>query len=116
MQGSRNSRFDCRLEPEALGGGGGEEMRRATWWRLFLWRLMRRFASAPFLASNYPDLPTVMEGWVILQQGHWGTLGFTHLGNYKANVLLAVFQGYDQKEGIILTEADVKVLSESFLR
>jgi len=80
--------------------------------RRVLWPALRRFANEPRVAVNYPDLPEAVEGWTILQQGHWGTLGFTEVSRGR---LVAVFKGYSQVGGgILLTESDVKRLLESF--
>ena len=85
-----------------------------TAWRIFLWRAMRRFASAPLLAANYPDLPTMHPSdWTILERGHWGTLAFTDIGDGRR--LVSIFKGFDQRAaGILLTEAHVQALLESY--
>lgn len=90
-------------------------MRRPTWWRIALWKLMRRFASAQFLVANYPDLCDERPGdWVVLQRGAWGTLAFTPVGDRR---LVTIWQGYEQKgPGVLLTEADIKVMLRSYAK
>jgi hypothetical protein len=92
----------------------GEAVIRLTWWRIFLWKAMRRFASSSLLAANYPDLPMMHPSdWVILERGHWGTLAFTNIGDGRR--LVTIFKGFDQgSAGILLTEAHVKALLESY--
>jgi hypothetical protein len=55
-------------------------------------------------AVNHPDLPTVADKWIILDQGNWGTLGATRVGFNR--VMVGVFKGYSQMSGGIMFSRD----------
>jgi hypothetical protein len=85
--------------------------------RVWIWRLRRWLLDPPYPKSiNDPDLPGVAGDWVILDRGHFGTLGATFVGHGKTEmVMVTAFKGYDQVSGgIVLTRQQTQTVLNMF--
>jgi hypothetical protein len=65
-------------------------------------------------ARERGDLPVTDEsgGWLVLDTGDWGTLAATMINDGR--MLLGVWRGYSQQEGIILAWAQARAILASF--